>query len=159
MTLTNVPFPNGLARLNDTHIAVSSTSLPAVLIFEISPDFKTLTLHQKLRPWFLADNLRVDSNGKLLVAGHAYAPALTTVAKTNMLYDIDGTGAAGLLPGSQRGRAPSWVVEWDGNAEGTLRNLYIGHEFGTATTAVRDVGRKIGFIGGLFEKGIYVWRE
>jgi arylesterase / paraoxonase len=158
-SLTNIPFANGIGLLNKTHIAVSSTTLPAVLIYELSPDRKTVTLQQKLRPRFYADNLRVDADGKLLIAGHPYIFSYGKVAKTQQKYDMDGTGEAGLLPEKDRPRAPSWIVEWDGNPEGVLKDLYIGDEFGTSTTAARDVKRGVGFIGGLYDKGILMWKE
>lgn len=157
--LANVPFANGIGLLNNTHIAVSSTTLPAVLIYGLSEKRDSIILKQRLRPRFCADNLRVDSDGKLLIAGHPHGPTLSVVAKKNRFYDIDGTGEAGLLPAKDRPRSPSWVVEWDGNVDGTLTDLYIGHDFGTSTTAARDSKRGIGIIGGLYEKGVLVWKD
>jgi arylesterase/paraoxonase len=157
--LANIPFANGIGRLNKTHIAVSSTTLPAVLIYELSTNRKTVTLQQKLRPRFYADNLRVDANGKLLIAGHPWIVSFSKVSKTQQKYDLDGTGEVGLLSEKDRPRAASWVVEWDGNPEGVLKDLYIGDAFGTSTTAARDVKRGVGFIGGLYDKGILVWKD
>jgi arylesterase / paraoxonase len=157
--LAGIPFANGIGRLNNTHIAVSSTTTPAVLIYALSENRDSAILKQKLRPKFCVDNLRVDSNGKLLIAGHPHVSSITKVSETNQHYDLDGSGEARLLPEKDRPRAPSWVVDWDGNPEGTLRDIYIGNDYGTSTTATRDVKRGIGFISGLYEKGILVWKE
>jgi hypothetical protein len=70
---------------------------------------------------------------------------------------LDGTGEG--KPESERPKAGSWVVEWDGNDEGTLNTLYVGMDYGTSTTAVRDVEKGVGLVVGLYEKGIMVWRE
>jgi arylesterase / paraoxonase len=157
--LWSIPFANGVAALNKTHVAVASTTMPAVLIFEMDRDAKALTLKQTLRPTFWADNLSVDAAGKLLVAGHPHPFLLERAAEGNRFYDVDGTGEAGLRPGSERPRSPSWVVEWDGNVEGRLTDLFVGHDYGSSTSAVRDLKRGVGFVSGLYEKGIMMWKE
>jgi arylesterase / paraoxonase len=157
--LWDIPFANGVVALNNTHIAVASTTRPAVTVFQMDQRTKTVTLKQTLWPVFWADNLSVDSSGKLLIAGHPQPFMVQKVAQENQFYDIDGTNEADLLPSSERPRAPSWVAEWDGNVEGKLRNLFVGHEYGCSTSAVRDLKRGLGFVGGLYEKGILMWKE
>jgi arylesterase/paraoxonase len=157
--LWNIPFANGVAALNKTHIAVASTTMPAVLIFELDRAATALTLKLTLRPTFWADNLSVDAAGKLLLAGHPHPFLLQRAAEGSQFYDVDETGEAGLRPGGERPRSPSWVVEWDGNPEGKLTNLFVGHEFGSSTSAVRDLKRGVGFVSGLYEKGIMMWKE
>jgi arylesterase / paraoxonase len=155
--LANIPFANGIEFLNTTHVAVASTSTPSVNIYAWNSTLKTLSPKQKLYPPFLPDNLSVDGNGILLIAGHPYAPALTNVAKTNREFDLDGRGEG--KPEKERPRALTWVAEWDGNAQGVLKDLYVGTEYGTGSQAARDVEKGIGFVVGLYEKGIFVWKE
>jgi arylesterase/paraoxonase len=155
--IADVPFANGITTLNSTHIAVASTTLPAVLIYQVEPRTKDLMLTKKLRPNFMVDNLSTDTKGHLLMAGHPSPPTLEHVAKTNRYYDLDGTGRG--KPAADRPRAPSWVAEWDGNIEGTIKDLYVGSEYGTSCGAVRDVDRGLGIIVGLYEKGILLWKE
>ncbi|KAI9926190.1 hypothetical protein MW887_004653 [Aspergillus wentii] len=155
--LANIPFANGVTALNKTHLAVASTAQPSVIIFKIDPESISLTETAKLRPAFMVDNLSTDSNGHLLMAGHPDLKLLKNVAKTNQFYDLDGTGKG--KPEAERPRAPSWVAEWDGNAEGVIRDIYVGTEYGTGCTAARDVGRGLGIVSGLYEKGIFVWKE
>jgi hypothetical protein len=51
----------------------------------------------------------------------------------------------------------SWVAEWS-EAEG-LKDLLIGSDYGTSTTALRDVKNGVGFVTGLYEKGLLRWTE
>ncbi|KAF2425326.1 calcium-dependent phosphotriesterase [Tothia fuscella] len=156
--VASLPFANGIAVINGTVLAVASTTTPSVNIYAIDLETKNITRTQKISVPFWVDNLSVDSNGILLIAGHPWAPAVTKVSKTNHLYQL-GEGQEEGLPMEQRPKAPSWVAEWDGNAKGELRNLYVGKEYGTSTTAVRDVGRNIGIVVGLYEKGIMLFKS
>ena len=47
-TVANLPFANGVALLNNTHLAVASTVKLSISIFAINKVTKTLTLKQKL---------------------------------------------------------------------------------------------------------------
>lgn len=156
LAATGIPFANGITLLNSTHVAVASTTTPSFSIYAISPTNHGLTLTLKISVPFWIDNLKTDSAGTLLMAGHPWAPALTKISKTNHLYKF-GERADG-RPLEGRPRAPSWVAEWDGNAEGKIKDLYVGTEYGTSTSAVRDVGRGVGFVAGLYEKGILMFR-
>ncbi|KAF2097232.1 putative paraoxonase [Rhizodiscina lignyota] len=157
-TLARLGFANGVKMLNKTTLAAASTSGPDVYIYSIDPETKSLTQKLKIRVPFAPDNISVDSNGKLLIAGHPYPPTMEVVSSTNHEYDLDNAND-GRKPASERPRAAGWIKEWDGNPEGKTRDLYIGAEYGTTCTAVRDVKRKMGIITGLYEKGILVWKE
>ncbi|KAF1812748.1 calcium-dependent phosphotriesterase [Eremomyces bilateralis CBS 781.70] len=156
-TVARAPFANGIVMFNATTLAVASTTFPGVYLYSVDAATHALTLQQTIRAGFFTDNLSMDGDGKLLIAGHPFPMALGTVARENHRYDFEGTGEG--LDVKERPRAASGVAEWDGNAEGVLRLLYLGNEYGTSTTAVRDVREKIGIVAGLYEKGILVWRE
>lgn len=153
-----IPFANGIVKLNETHVAVASTTTPSFSIYAINATTHDLSLAQKISVPFWIDNLRTDSAGTLLMAGHPWVPALTKVSKTNHLYDHDGKGVGLAL--EERPRAMSWVAEWDGNLEGKIRDLYVGKmgEFGPSTSVVRDLGRGVGFVVGLYERGIMMFK-
>ena len=155
--VASVPFANGVALLKDgKRIAVGSTSLPAVLVYTIDASNHELTLNKTLKSSFLVDNLKVDTAGMLLIAGHPWPPGIEEMATRNWEFDLDGTGQG--KPESERPTAGSWVAEWDGN-EDTFRTLYVGMDYGTSCTAVRDVKKGVGIVVGLYEMGIMVWRE
>jgi arylesterase/paraoxonase len=156
--LHDIPFANGIGLLNESHVVVASTTLPALYVFSKVYRSTNLHLEKRIRTDFLPDNLSVDGSGKLLIAGHPYGLAIGPVAHNTHKYNMDNKDSS-LLPEDARPRSSSWVAEWDGNEEGKLRDLYISHEYGTSTTAVRDVKRGVGIIGGLYEKGILVWKE
>lgn len=156
--LARIPFANGVAQLNATHLAVASTTAVEVRIFEWDSVNKTLALRQKIKTPFLPDNLSVDAAGNLLVAGHPFPPQLEVLAKTNHQYALDGADSE-KKPASERPRAPSAAMAWDGNPEGKLQTLYVGGDIDGACTAVRDVKRKTGILAGLYGKGILLWKE
>ncbi|QDS75593.1 hypothetical protein FKW77_006300 [Venturia effusa] len=151
---SGIPFANGITMLNSTHVAVASTTTPSFSVYAINASTRDLELTLKVSVPFWIDNLKTDSAGTLLMAGHPWVPALTKVSKTNHLYDHAGKGglAAGvkqgkkLLPLEGRPRTASWVAEWDGNAQGKIRDLFVGGlgEFGSSTSIVRDLGRGVG---------------
>ena len=156
-TVAKLPFANGVALLNSSHLAVGMTTLPGVRIYAIDAATHNLTMIKTLSTTFLVDNLHVDANGKLLMAGHPYGPDMEAVSATNSEFDLDGKGVGKHESG--RVRAASWIAEWDGNESGKLRDLYVGRDYGTACTALRDVSRGWGVAVGLYEKGIMVWKE
>jgi arylesterase/paraoxonase len=168
--LTTLPFANGVAILNKTTLAVASTTTPAINIYNINTtknNTKALTHRQKISVSFWVDNLKASSSGKLLIAGHPWPPALQKIAHTNHQYSFGetlgmggGWVGGGLpdngLPVEERFRAPSWVAEWDGNAKGKLRDIYVGMEYGTSTSFAKDEGRGVGIVVGLYERGVLV---
>lgn len=85
------------------------------------------------------------------VAGHPHAPTLEKFAKNSARCN-------GLGKENQEGcdvKGLSWISAW--NEEDGLKTLYAGADFASATTAVRDTKRKIGFATGLYERGILTW--
>ncbi|PYH81048.1 calcium-dependent phosphotriesterase [Aspergillus uvarum CBS 121591] len=155
--VAHLPYANGIAALNQTHVAVASTTTPSVTVYRINPATKDLEKALSFRTRFLVDNLSTDGKGKLIMAGHPFFPAVAKVAQSNWVVDFEGNGRG--MPVAKRGRAPSWVAEWDGNVEGRVEDLFVGDEFGTSSTAVRDVKRGLGLISGLYERGVLVWKE
>ena len=127
--VARLPFANGVAALNQTHLAVASSSTPSVNVYEMDGQTGDLALKKSLRMRWVPDNLFVDGKGRLLIAGHPYAPDVERAAITNSQFDLDGTGVG--RPASERPRAASWLAEWDGNEEGVLRDLYVGFDYGT----------------------------
>lgn len=158
--VVRLPYANGIIPLNETHWAVSSTNTPAVFIYASDNETDALVLQKKIIAPFFVDNLRLDRSGKLLIAGHPHPGPLDDVALNQRKYNLDNDPLAkGLLPEKDRPRSPSWVAEWDGNEEGKLKNLFISHDFDTACAASRDVERGVGFVSGLYGKGIMMWKE
>jgi hypothetical protein len=158
--LARIPFANGIAQLNDSVLAVSSSSTGAVRLYSIiqseagrAPELAYLS--QILVP-FLPDNLSLTSSGKLLIAGHPHAPSLEILAKNNGQC-VGGSGKDGALAELCQKSRLSWVMEW--SAEDGVKDLYAGRGFGSSTTAVRDEKRGVGIATGLYQKGLLVWRE
>ncbi|KNB00089.1 hypothetical protein FOXG_18647 [Fusarium oxysporum f. sp. lycopersici 4287] len=54
-------------------------------------------------------------------------------------------------------QAISWVSEWS-ESEG-LKHLYVDTEYPSSSTAVKDAGKGVGIISGLYAKGILIWRD
>lgn len=152
--VAQVGFANGITLLHGNYLAVASTTTLSLYVYEIQADH-SLKQVSHVPVGFWIDNLRMDSNGVLLMTGHPYALHVETVAKNQHKYNMDAGRKDG-LNASERPRSGSVVAEWDGNADGDLKRLYYddGQEYGTSTTTVRDVKRGVGFTTGLYEKGI-----
>ncbi|EME85517.1 uncharacterized protein MYCFIDRAFT_130988, partial [Pseudocercospora fijiensis CIRAD86] len=156
-TLAKVPFANGVVLVNETVLAVSSSSNAEVRLFEILRSSKRavprLELRRTVKLPFLPDNLSVDSKGRLLVAGHPHAPTLGEAQWKNGACEVSKS-----LSETDYCKFPrlSWIAEW--SEEGGVRTLYKGREFGTSTTAVRDWERGVGFAVGLYERGMLAWK-
>lgn len=154
-TLINVPFANGITRLNDSTIAVASSSMNAVFLYTLTrsiskPRLPKLSQIRTIALAFHPDNLSVDGDGKLLISGHPHSPTLGKVSKSSALCNSDTT-----MGKESCEKGLSWVAEWS-ESDG-LKTLFAGDEYGTSATAVRDVGRKIGVVAGLYAKGLYMW--
>lgn len=154
--VARVPFANGVARLNTSTLAVASSSKPGVYFYTINADH-SLTYQKMMRTPAGVDNISVDSNGKLLLAGHPFVPALTKVVQ----------GRAGCNEhGSEEEKAkcectaPSWAAEWS-EKDGLKELLKDGAESGngicSSSTIVRDVRRGVGMVSMLYGKGIVVF--
>ncbi|KAH9868632.1 hypothetical protein J1614_007704 [Plenodomus biglobosus] len=154
--LARVPFANGVKMLNSTTVAVASSSKPGIYFYSWSPETRSLQFKNYVRTTVAADNLSVDSKGRLLVSGHPFAPGLMVVSKGRAKCDLAGSEEEKKACGCT---APSWVAEW--SEEGGLKELYKndGREFCSSSTFARDVGRGIGIVSGLYNSGIMVVRE
>ena len=155
-TLVRIPFANGVVMLNDTTLAVASSSTASVRLFKINHSSETGSpeLVQRSSIWvpFVPDNISLDSKGKLLITGHPHPPSLEKVARHNRFCEDPATASTETcdLP------KLSWVAEWS-EQEG-LKTLYAGSDYGTSTTAVRDWTAGIGIVTGLYERGILTWQ-
>lgn len=150
--LARVPFANGLTTLNSTTVAVASSSKPGVYLYTLKDD-RSLAFQKFVRTPAGADNLSKDSDGKLLIAGHPFAPALMKLSKHRAYCNLEGNQEE---RAACECTAPSWAAEW--SEEGGLKELYknSGDEFCSSSTLVRDVRRGISMISGLYDKGILV---
>ncbi|KAI4956356.1 hypothetical protein J4E91_000567 [Alternaria rosae] len=155
-TLTHVPFANGIAMLNSTTVAVASSSTMGVNFYSFYPDTISLYFRKYVRAPSTVDNLSVDSSGKLLLAGHPFAPALTGVSKARAKCNVQGSYEE---KRACECTAPSWVGEW--SEEEGLKTLYKndGDEFCSSATLARDVGRSVSIVTALYDRGILVAKE
>ncbi|KAF2216395.1 hypothetical protein CERZMDRAFT_119897 [Cercospora zeae-maydis SCOH1-5] len=154
-TLARIPFANGIALLNSSALAVASSNTADVRIFTItwaSDGTPELSQIKSIAVPFAPDNLSIDGKGRLLITGHPHAPSLEDVARKN-----------GFCEGAERAAGEdcslsklSWVAEW--TEETGLTTLFAGSEFGTSTTAVRDWQAGVGFVVGLYERGLLAWK-
>ncbi|KAF2632603.1 calcium-dependent phosphotriesterase [Macroventuria anomochaeta] len=152
--VARVPFANGITLLNSSSLAVASSSKSGVYLFDIKEEHD-LELKKVVRTPAAVDNLSVDGEGKVLMAGHPFAPALMKVSKGRAKCDVQGSEEEREACACT---APSWVAEWS-EAEG-LREVYKddGREFCSSSTVVRDTAKGVGIVSGLYEKGILVFR-
>jgi arylesterase/paraoxonase len=152
--VARVPFANGITSVNETTLAVASSSKSGVYLFGRKENHE-LELKRIIRTPAAVDNLSADSGGKVLMAGHPFGPGLIKMSKGRWKCDEHG---------SQEERAacacsaPSWVAEW--SEEGWLREVYKddGREFCSSSTFVRDSERGLGIVSGLYERGILVFQ-
>jgi arylesterase/paraoxonase len=154
-TLVRVPFANGIAMLNSTTVAVASSAKMGVNLYTFSPDTVKLHFRKFIRVPSSIDNLSVDASGKLLMAGHPFAPGLMKVSAGRAKCNIQGSEEE---KKACECTAASWVAEW--SEEGGLNTLYKnnGDEFCSSSTFARDAGRGVGIVTGLYEKGLLVAR-
>lgn len=152
--LDRMPFANGVVMMNHKTLAVASTSKLEVYVYH-APNSEPPKLYLKhtIRVPFLPDNLSVDANGKLLISGHPHPFSMVEFAKTR---DACNSGTGAEKDQACARRASTGVADWT-ESEG-LKVLWISDEFATGCTAVRDVGRGVGIVSGLYEKGLLVWR-
>lgn len=163
--VAHVAFANGVEFINKTALAVASTSSASIQLYTIekavnSSAHPQLAFHSRIVLPFMPDNLSKSSDGALVVAGHPHAPSLTKYVGARHTCNspdayAQADDAARAYCGS--GRAGSWAVEW--TEAGGLQNLYVGTDYPTSATCVRDKQRKTGIIAGLYAKGLLVWRD
>lgn len=151
--LAHLGFANGITMLDSKTVAVASTSKPAVQLYTFDPKTITLKSAEQIRVPFFVDNLSVDSTGKLLMAGHPFAPALMAVSKARAKCNMHGSEEE---KKACECTSSSWVAEWD-RKEG-VKTVYKndGKEFCSSATFARDPGRNVSMISGLYERGLLV---
>ncbi|KAF2651636.1 calcium-dependent phosphotriesterase [Lophiostoma macrostomum CBS 122681] len=153
--VARVPFANGIAGINETSVVVASSSKSGLYFYTRDPVTQDLRYERLVRTPAAVDNISVDRQGRVLAAGHPYALELVATAEGR-----EGCVEGSLEEGEQRAcgcAAPSWAAEW--SEEAGLRVLYMGREFCTSSSVVRDVGRGVGVVGGLYGRGVMVFRE
>jgi arylesterase/paraoxonase len=154
--LARVPFANGIVMLNSTTVAVATSSKAGVYFYQFDADTPALKFRKYVRMPSGVDNLSTDSSGKLLMAGHPFAPALVNVAKNRANCNMEGSREQ---KKACHCTAPSWVAEW--TEDGGLNTLYKndGEEFCSSSTFARDVERGFSIVTGLYERGLLVVKE
>lgn len=163
--VAQVAFANGVELLNETTLAVASTSTASIQLYTIARGVDSsvhpqLASHSRIVLPFMPDNLSKSSDGALVVAGHPHAPTLTKYVGAR--HTCNSPDAYAQADDAARaycasGRAGSWAAEW--TEAGGLQNLYVGTDYPTSATCVRDKQRKTGIIAGLYAKGLLVWRD
>lgn len=152
-SLARVPFANGVVELNKTAIAVASSSKAEVYIYSSKSGFSQgsvdVGVSHTIQLPFPPDNLSMDGNGVLFIAGPAHGPSLSQRAAMNFAC------VSGQIV--QCPRSPSFIASW--TAESGVEVLYVGNEFDTITTTVWDVSRRFGIATGLYAKGIMTFKE
>ncbi|KAI1822617.1 hypothetical protein F4861DRAFT_532121 [Xylaria intraflava] len=158
-------YPNGVALLNETTLAVAATNKRLVYLYTITPG-KTPS-HPSLRSessiWlpFLPDNLAISkSDGALLIAGHPHLPSLNKYSHSRRVcnrpeqYEKGGKAAQALC---SKANAASWASEW--TPDGGLKHIYASWEYPSSASVVRDRTKGVGIVSGLYAHGVLVWRD
>jgi len=151
--VSRLPFANGVVALNTSTLVVASSTKPGLYFYTMNKDH-SLTFSHYLRTSSGPDNLSLDkSTGRLMIAGHPFAPGLMQVSKGRPECDSEGEKKeCGCWTGS-------WVASWS-EEEGVKTLMLSGGEQGvcSSSTAVRDGGRGVGFVSMLYGKGIVVFK-
>lgn len=152
--VARLAFANGIVRLNESTLVVASSSKPGLYFYQFAENGIDLVFEKFVRTPAGADNLSLDGDGKILIAGHPFAPALVQVAEGRPECDEDGTIEQRKACGCW---ASSWVGEW--SEENGTKTLFRdgGREVCSSSTAVRDIERGVGFVSMLYGKGLMVF--
>ncbi|KAF2221961.1 hypothetical protein BDZ85DRAFT_264664 [Elsinoe ampelina] len=153
-TMARLPFPNGIVRLNDTAFAVASTTSASVRLYHEDKKSGKWTEKESISVRMLPDNLSVDEEGTLFIAGHAHTTSITKYAKTRAECN---TPEGSKTQKCKDLKSPSMVVSWT-RREG-VKEIYTDVKYGAACTAVRDSKAKVGIISSLYDRGLLVWKE
>lgn len=162
--VARIPFSNGVEMINETTLAVASTSTAQVRFYHIieaqtSGSRPTLEYRSAIRVPFSVDNLSITSDGRLLMTGHPHVPSLVKFAGTRWICNdpVELAKADDSMRSYCRtGQAPSWVSEW--TETGGIKHLYSGTDFPSSTTAAYDSVHKVGIVSSLYGRGVLVWR-
>lgn len=153
-TVAHVPFSNGITLLNETTVAVASTSTAAVRFYEMSSD-RSLKQTDAVNLDFMPDNLSLDRNGVLLITGHPHPPTLDKMRVERFECLMNSTvGNAVCFDGE----APTAVAEW--SADKGVKTLYTAtSEVVGGCTSLRDTEYNVGITLGLYATGVLVWSQ
>lgn len=157
--VARLPFANGVTMLNSTTLAVGASSKAGVYFYEVTPEHD-LKSKGYFRTPSGVDNISVDGNGKLLLAGHPFAPALVELSQRRGECYMDRIQPGPRIPEDGQLCAcdsPSWAAEW--TQEDGLKELYKGLEICSSSTVVRDASRGVGIVSALYDRGIMVFKE
>ncbi|KAI1774546.1 calcium-dependent phosphotriesterase [Hypoxylon cercidicola] len=158
-------FANGIEILNDTTVAVASTSKAAVHLYELAvpgpgdTSSPTITYRSTIKFPFMVDNIHASADGALFVAGHAYPFGLEKFCKTRHVCNSPADLAAAdpsVREYCETASSASWVSKW--TEVGGVEHLYVDTEYPSSCTAAYDSERNVGIVTGLYAKGILVWR-
>lgn len=161
--VARVAFANGIVHINETTIAVASSSAGIIRLFELQRKGNTVLLKHKsnLAVPFIPDNLSVATDGMLVIAGHPHSPSLTKVAKNARFCSSAARSLNATLDSyceQLRQSYLSWIMTWTPSSG--LTTIYAGQaSFGTSTTAVWDNAKGIGVASGLYESGLLRWTQ
>lgn len=152
-------FANGVALLNETTLAVASSSAGAVHLYAVGAADRSLTHSRQIALPFLPDNVEAKDDGTLLITGHPHLPSLAKFAESRHVCNDDEVLAAAseeekVMCASTPGL--SWVAEW--SEEHGLRSIFVESIYGSSATTVWDGKAGFGLIAGLYEKGLFTWR-
>ncbi|KAI0106916.1 calcium-dependent phosphotriesterase [Daldinia grandis] len=164
--VARLPFSNGIDFVNETTVAVASTTSTAVYFYTITKPKPTnatpptLTYESKVKFPFWVDNIQISENGTLFAAGHPHPPTLSKYA-----FSRHDCGSPEILAAAdssfqeycRTAQGFSGVSKW--TESGGVEDVYFSDEYPTSSTAVFDSKRKVGIITGLYASGILVWRE
>lgn len=155
-------YPNGIALLNGTTLAVAATNKRLVYLYSISNTERThpsLKFESSIWLPFLPDNLSVSKGGgALLIAGHPHLPSLNAFARSRRVChrpDVLTDGGQHALKMCATAGAASWASEW--TPEHGVRHIYSGWEYPSSASVVRDPERGVGIVAGLYARGLLVW--
>ncbi|KAM3464659.1 hypothetical protein NHJ6243_002223 [Beauveria neobassiana] len=157
--VARLPFANGVALLNDTTLAVASSSGGAVHLYRVEADRSLTRKRTKITVPFLPDNLSLKDGKTLLITGHPHLPSLTAIAKSRHVCndaEMLATASDEEKEACAKAIGLSWVVEW--SEEQGLRNVFVESIYGSSTTTVWDGEAGFGLMTGLYEKGLFTWR-
>ncbi|OAA48033.1 Six-bladed beta-propeller, TolB-like protein [Beauveria brongniartii RCEF 3172] len=157
--VARLPFANGVALVNETTLAVASSSGGAVHLYRVGAD-RSLTLTTKITLPFLPDNVELKDGKTLLITGHPHLPSLAAIAQSRHVCNDAELLAAAASDEEKEACAKaiglSWVAEW--SEEQGLRNVFVESIYGSSTTTVWDGEAGFGLTTGLYEKGLFTWR-
>ncbi|KAI9512023.1 hypothetical protein F5148DRAFT_1165697 [Russula earlei] len=168
---SRLAFPNGVAVSADgAQVAIASTTLCEILFYARDPATQALSPLARVPTPFAPDNVRFDSQGSLIVAGHPHFQSLVAVA-ANRTDALAPSWVVSITPTSPAAEAETKMgSDWDlgvpvpasrkvPRAPGyELRTLYQsdGSEFSSSSTALRDARTGVLYVVGLYADGLMV---